>query len=61
MAVGCVANSDQIVEEIMTQRKRYALVGTGGRAGMFVDAITTTYKDVAELVDTCQNIDRRIS
>ena len=37
----------------MTQRKRYALVGTGGRAGMFVDAITTTYKDVAELVGLC--------
>ncbi len=37
----------------MTQRKRYALVGTGGRAGMFVDAITTTYKDVAELVAFC--------
>jgi predicted dehydrogenase len=25
----------------MTQRKRYAVVGTGGRAGMFVDAITS--------------------
>ncbi len=37
----------------MTQRKRYALVGTGSRAGMFVDAITTTYKDVAELVAFC--------
>ncbi len=37
----------------MTQRKRYALVGTGGRAGMFVDAITTTYKDAAELVAFC--------
>ncbi len=37
----------------MTQRKRYALVGTGGRAGMFVDAITTTYKGVAELVAFC--------
>jgi predicted dehydrogenase len=37
----------------MTQQKRYALVGTGGRAGMFVDAITTTYKDVAELVAFC--------
>jgi predicted dehydrogenase len=37
----------------MTQRKRYALVGTGGRAGMFIDAITTTYKEVAELVALC--------
>jgi predicted dehydrogenase len=40
-------------EKIMTQQKRYALVGTGGRAGMYVDAITTTYKDVAELVAFC--------
>lgn len=37
----------------MNRKKRYALVGTGGRAGMFVDAITTTYKDVAELVAFC--------
>lgn len=37
----------------MTDKKRYALVGTGSRAGMFVDAITTTYRDVAELVAFC--------
>ncbi len=37
----------------MTQKKRYALVGTGSRAGMFVDAITNTYSDVAELVAFC--------
>lgn len=37
----------------MTQKKRYALVGTGSRAGMFVDAITTTYQEVAELVGFC--------
>jgi len=37
----------------MTQKKRYALVGTGSRAGMFVDAITQTYPDVAELVAFC--------
>ncbi len=35
------------------KRKRYALVGTGARAGMFVDAITTTYREVAELVAFC--------
>ncbi|MCB9460601.1 MAG: Gfo/Idh/MocA family oxidoreductase [Anaerolineaceae bacterium] len=34
----------------MTQKKRYALIGTGSRAGMFVEAITKTYPDVAELV-----------
>jgi predicted dehydrogenase len=37
----------------MTDKKRYALVGTGSRAGMFVDAITQTYRDVSELVGFC--------
>ncbi len=34
-------------------RKRYALVGTGGRAGMFVRAITETYPAHCELVGLC--------
>lgn len=42
-----------IQKEIMTVQKRYAVVGTGGRAGMFVDAITITYKETAELVALC--------
>jgi predicted dehydrogenase len=33
--------------------KRYAIVGTGSRAGMFIDAITTTYRDEAALVALC--------
>lgn len=33
--------------------KRYALVGTGSRASMFIDALTTTYRDVTELVAFC--------
>ena len=37
----------------MNQRKRYAIVGTGSRAGMFVDAITTTYAEHAELASLC--------
>ena len=37
----------------MNERKRYVIVGTGSRAGMFVDAITTTYAEVAELVGLC--------
>ncbi len=37
----------------MSQRKRYAIVGTGARAGMFVEALTTTYREVAELVALC--------
>lgn len=34
-------------------KKRYVIVGTGARAGMFVQALTTTYRDVAELVGFC--------
>ncbi len=37
----------------MSQCKRYAIVGIGARAGMFVEALTTTYPDVAELVAFC--------
>lgn len=34
-------------------RRRYAIVGTGGRAKMFVDALTSTYRDTSELVALC--------
>lgn len=34
-------------------KKRYALVGTGSRSRMFIDALVTTYRDVAELVAFC--------
>ncbi len=34
-------------------KKRYAIVGTGSRCGMFIEAITKTYADVAELVALC--------
>lgn len=37
----------------MNQKKRYALVGTGSRAGMYVDAILKTYSEVAQLVGLC--------
>jgi predicted dehydrogenase len=37
----------------MTQRKRYALVGTGSRAGMYIEATLDTYHDSAELVALC--------
>jgi predicted dehydrogenase len=33
--------------------QRYAIVGTGARAGMFVEAITQTYRESAELVAFC--------
>src|SRR2546428_299536 len=34
----------------MGARRRYAIVGTGARAGMFVDAIAGPYRQTAELV-----------
>ena len=34
-------------------RKRYAIVGTGGRICMFVDPLTTRYKANTELVGLC--------
>lgn len=45
----------------MNYRKRYALVGTGSRAGMFIKAITTTYADVAELVAFCDQSQVRMN
>jgi predicted dehydrogenase len=32
------------------QKKRYALIGTGSRSRMFIDALITTYHDIADLV-----------
>lgn len=37
----------------MAQRKRYAIVGTGGRAEMYVEALTRTFADTNELVALC--------
>ncbi len=37
----------------MPERKRYAIVGTGGRAAMFRNAICEAYADHAELVALC--------
>ncbi len=36
-----------------TQKRRYALVGTGGRAKMFVDALAGSYQENNELVALC--------
>ncbi len=33
--------------------KRYAIVGTGARAGLYIEGLATTYADVAELVGLC--------
>ena len=37
----------------MTAKKRYAIVGAGSRAGMYVKATTQTYRDRADLVAFC--------
>ena len=37
----------------MSDRKRYALVGTGGRSRMFIDAIFKTFPEHAQLVGLC--------
>lgn len=37
----------------MSDKKRFAVVGTGGRAGMFIQAITDTYRESCELVALC--------
>jgi len=37
----------------VNETKRFAVVGTGGRAGMFIQAITTTYRGSCELVALC--------
>jgi predicted dehydrogenase len=39
--------------EGMPQRKRYAIVGTGGRAGMYVSALTESFVEFNELVGLC--------
>nr|WP_280949897.1 Gfo/Idh/MocA family oxidoreductase [Xylanimonas protaetiae] len=42
-------------------RRRYAVVGTGHRAGMYVDAITGAHADVAELVAWCDSNPTRMA
>jgi predicted dehydrogenase len=41
-------------------RKRYALVGTGGRGRMFVDAIAGPYRENAQLVALCDLSQKRM-
>ena len=36
-----------------SHKKRYAIVGTGSRAGMFIDAIVSQFADHAQLVALC--------
>ena len=41
-------------------KKRYCLVGTGGRSGMYINAILNTFSDQAELVGLCDSNLKRI-
>lgn len=45
----------------MNRTKRYAIVGTGSRAGMFIDALATTYRPVAEIAGLCDLSQTRMS
>ena len=44
----------------MSQKKRFALVGTGSRAGMYIDALTTTYAESNEMVALCDQSQTRM-
>jgi predicted dehydrogenase len=45
----------------LSARRRYALVGAGARAAMYVDAITGPYRDTAELVGLCDLSPQRMT
>jgi predicted dehydrogenase len=38
---------------MMARKKRYAIVGTGGRASMYIDPLATRFRDSGELVALC--------
>jgi hypothetical protein len=40
------------------ERKKYALIGTGGRSSFFYSAIATTYKATSVMVALCDTIKR---
>ena len=44
----------------MTQRRRYALVGLGGRSEMFREAALETFKETSELVGVCDRNEGRV-
>lgn len=44
-----------------SQRKRYALVGTGGRSSFYYTAIATDYKATSEIVGLCDTNQTRMN
>lgn len=47
--------------EKQSQRKRYALVGTGGRSSFYYTAIATDYKATSEIVGLCDTNQTRMN
>ena len=45
----------------MTDRKRYAIVGTGSRAGMYIQAVADTFAATCELAALCDASHRRMA
>ena len=45
----------------MTERKRYAIVGAGSRAGMYVTATAQTFAETAQLVGMCDQSQTRMN
>ena len=41
--------------------KKYALVGTGGRAGLYISAIGGTWRDNAKMVAFCDTYQTRMN
>ncbi|PRZ09592.1 oxidoreductase family protein [Isoptericola sp. CG 20/1183] len=48
-------------DESPTARRRYAVIGTGHRARLYVDAMTDAHADVAELVALCDTNPHRLA
>ena len=48
-------------QEILSMRKKYVLVGTGGRCAMYLEAIAGNYKDVAEICAICDTNQTRMN
>ena len=51
LSPGALAQSDS--SKNRSRRKRYALVGTGGRSGMFREAVLKTYAAHCQMVAFC--------
>ncbi len=49
------------MQPMSVQRTRYAVVGTGGRARMFIEPIVSEYKNEAELVGLCDTNPQRLT